>query len=77
MFIVKDLSEKGKRAQEIAKIAKLHPFVVQKSIQIVNKYQKIDLIKKYFLLHKTDCELKTGEIDPKIAIDLLVAKIAS
>ena len=77
LLIIKDLSDKGKRASEITKIAKLHPFVVQKSIQIVNKYSKIDLIRKYFLLHSTDVQLKTGDLDPKIAIDLLVAKIAS
>ena len=77
LLIVKDLLNTGKKANEIATSARLHPFVVQKSIQIVQNYSKTDLIKKYFLLHNTDYLIKTGEIDPKIAINLLVAKIAS
>jgi len=77
LLMVKDLQERGMRTNEIAKEARLHPFVVQKSIQVVNKYSKLDLIKKYFLLHQTDFKMKSGELDPKIAIDLLVAKIAS
>ncbi len=61
-LVVKDLSQRGLSGQEIAKKAKLHPFVVRKMVGS-NKYAQ-DEIRRYFnSLAQADISIKQGKTD--------------
>lgn len=72
---IRSLLDKNKSQQEICKKLNLHPFVFQKNYQQAQKFSLEDLKKIYFLLFETDVNIKTGKIEPGLALDLLVSKI--
>ncbi len=72
---VKSLIEQNKSYQEIFRKLKIHPFVLQKLYGQARKFTLTDLKKAYFLIFETDLNIKTGKIDPGLAIDLLLSKI--
>ena len=53
----------------------LHPFVVRKSIQQARKFTLIELKKIYQKIFEVDFNIKTGRIDPEVALDLLITEI--
>lgn len=59
---------------EMAKVAKIHPFVVQKTIGVLRKYSKETLASNYIKLGNTDFAIKTGQIDPKLSILMLISE---
>ncbi|PLX26712.1 DNA polymerase III subunit delta [Candidatus Parcubacteria bacterium] len=65
----------GLSQRKISTELKLHPYVVQKSIQQAGNFteQKLKII--FSKLLKLDKELKTGQSDFKITIDLLFMKL--
>lgn len=73
---VADLKEKlGSREQEIAKMTKLHPFVVKKSLQQVRNFSQEQLKNIYHKLEELDVKSKTGKMEIKLALDLFVAEL--
>jgi DNA polymerase-3 subunit delta len=66
----------GMRNQyEIAKLAKLHPFVVQKGIAQLRNFDFEKLKRIYKKLEEIDLASKSGKVDIKLALDKFVAKI--
>jgi DNA polymerase-3 subunit delta len=74
LIIIKDLIERGKPSGRVASEAKLNPYVVQKSLPIVKKYSLPELVKFYNFLYQLDLKIKTGQIEPAMAIDFVVAR---
>jgi DNA polymerase III subunit delta len=76
MLKIFDLFDRGIRSEyEIAKISKIHPFVVKKSLfQIKNfSFEKIkDIYKK---LADLDSQIKIGKIDIKLGLDKFIAEL--
>lgn len=72
---IKSLLEQNLSNQEIASKAKMHPFVVQKSIEQCRKFEIEDLKKIYRKLFDADLAIKTGRINPRLALDLLVVSV--
>jgi DNA polymerase-3 subunit delta len=61
---------------QIAKISKIHPYVVQKTIPQLRNFSVSRLKTILNMLRKTDEEVKTGKIyDIEVALDRLIAKI--
>lgn len=60
---------------EIAKLAKLHPFVVQKGIQQLRGLNLSRLKNIYKSLEKIDIEAKTGKQEIKIGLELFIANL--
>jgi len=60
---------------EIAKAAKLHPFVAQKGIAQLRGFTLIQLKKIYKRLGELDLQIKTGKIDIVLALDRFVVSI--
>lgn len=60
-----------KMAQEL----KLHPFVIKKSLWQARKFSFEELKKIYQKIFQIDLNIKTGRLDPQIALDLLIAEI--
>ena len=75
LLIIKDLIEKCKPYNVILKKSGLHPFVVKKSYYQSQKFTFQELKKIFQKIFKTDLDIKTGKIQPEIALDLLVAEI--
>src|SRR3989339_214442 len=53
----------------------LHPFVVQKTLPLCNKFTFEELKNIYQKIFEIDTDIKTGKIDAELAIDMLVAQI--
>ncbi len=74
-LIVKDLLEKGVPSYQIAKKAGLHPFVVKKSMALCNQFSFQQLKSIYQKIFAVDEAIKTGVLDPEMALDSLLASI--
>jgi len=59
----------------IAKKSGLHPFVVQKSYYLCSQFSIEQLKKIYQKIFQVDSDIKTGKIEPELALDLLLAEI--
>lgn len=75
MLIVEDLIVRGTERNQIAKEAELHPFVVGKTIRVLNNFD-LPLLKRIYLrLQQTDIDIKTGKIEPRLALEKLLADL--
>jgi len=75
ILLVKDLLTRGKGKSEIAKEIKLHPFVLQKTFSQAENFSLGQLKKIYQYLVDADLAIKTGKIEPQLALNLLITKI--
>jgi len=75
LLVVKDLYEKRVPFGSIISKTGLHPFVVKKSYGLSQKFDLDQLKKLYKKLFKFEIKMKTGKIDPSLALDLLIAEI--
>jgi DNA polymerase-3 subunit delta len=75
LLMIKDLVEKRRQYQSIAKITKIHPYVVSKSWDQVGKFTLAELKKIYRKIFEVDLAMKTGKIDQKTGLDLFIAEI--
>lgn len=78
LVIIKDLATGNKRhvtSQEIAKEAKLHPFVVQKTMAQCKNFTMPELKKIYQKLLGYDTKIKSGQIEAGLALDLLIVEL--
>ncbi len=73
IITVKYLQQQGRTADEIRKVTRLHPFVISKAQALAQNFAMTDLKKIYNKLASLDVALKSGEIDPTLALDVLVA----
>lgn len=75
LLIVKDFIERRKPYNIILKRSGLHPFVVKKSYFQCQKFSFAELKKIYQKIFQTDLEIKTGKIEPEVALELLTTII--
>ena len=72
---IKSLLKQGLPEQEIVSQTKLHPFIVQKSIGQCRNFNLENLKLIYKKLFDADLAIKTGKINPNLALDLLVVSM--
>ena len=72
---VKSLLNEGMSSFEIASETRMHPFVVQKSIEQCGKFETDNLKKIYKKLSSADLAIKTGKINSRLVLDLLVVSV--
>lgn len=70
---VKELSERGLGPREIAGELKLHKFVAEKGYHQARNFSMAQLETVYDKLVETDVAIKTGQLEPVLALDLLIA----
>lgn len=77
LLIIKDLIEREEALNRfaISKKTHLHPYVVGKSLMVLNKFSLERLKQIYRLLFDFDLAIKTGRIEAGVAIDLIVGKL--
>jgi DNA polymerase III subunit delta len=72
LLLVKELSQKGMRAAQIAETIGIAPFVADKALRQVGKFTPAQLEEAYRQLLATDAALKRSRLAPEMALDLLV-----
>lgn len=75
LLIIKELIEKGVPYPELAQRTKIHPFVIKKSFQQIKNFSLEGLKKIYLRIEDLDLAIKTGRIEPKAALEMLVMEI--
>ena len=74
LMSMRDLFEKqDTKSDDMAKILKLHPFVIRKNLPVIKKYSSEKLRQIYHKLLDIDIKTKTGFADQEILMDLFVA----
>ena len=76
LLIIKDLLSENSNQFWLSKKSGIHPFVVKKSMWQAQKFDYKDLKKIYDKLQKADLAIKTGQIEPEVALDLLLMGLA-
>ncbi len=75
LFFVFELDSHGLTNQNIAKEARLHPFVITKNKSLLRYYSRDKLKRIYSKLLNIDRQIKTGALNPNLALPLLTAQI--
>lgn len=75
LLAVKDLAEKNYAYSSLARITKLHPFVVRKSWNQARNFTLPELKKIYQKIFKIDFSIKTGKMDSAAALDFFIAEV--
>lgn len=75
LISVKSLLGEGMGSAEIARRTRIHPVAVEKSIGYLKMLSESQLVMIYEKLHKADLSMKTGKMEPELALDLIVAAI--
>ncbi|MBU2036852.1 DNA polymerase III subunit delta, partial [Patescibacteria group bacterium] len=69
--------ERGVQFHSLAKTVKLHPYVLRKSFEQGKGFTFPALKKIYERLLELDIAIKSGRIEPQVALDLVVGEITS
>ncbi len=72
LLLVKELANEGLRIQQIVSATGMAPFVAEKALRQVGKFQTAQLEGAYRQLLATDAALKRSRMTPEMALDLLV-----
>jgi DNA polymerase-3 subunit delta len=75
ILAVKDMIEKGTPYPVMVKELGAHPFVLKKSVAQAQRFSLIELKRIYRKLLQLDVEIKTGRVEPEMAIETLIAEI--
>jgi len=75
LLSVKELAQQGLMYNSIVKRSGLHPFVVKKNYFQCNQFQFQELKHMYHAIYQADVHIKTGQVEPETALDMLVSKI--
>ncbi|MFZ5982469.1 MAG: DNA polymerase III subunit delta [Patescibacteria group bacterium] len=76
LLLVADFYRRGmKNELEISQVARMHPFVVRKSLNQVRKFEFFQLKDIYGRLQNIDQSAKTGKVDIKLALSKFVVEI--
>jgi DNA polymerase-3 subunit delta len=75
MIQVKDLAERGVHPSNIPTRLGMSPFVARKGLSQAAKFSMSQLETIYRQLWETDLSIKTGRVEPVLALDLFVASL--
>ncbi len=75
LLIIKSLIGQNIPYEAVLKKSGLHPFVVKKSHWQAQKFTEEELKKIYQKIFEVDLDIKTGQLTPQAALDLLIAGI--
>ena len=74
---VKEQQEQDVSTEEIGRLIRLHPYVTGKIAQQANNYTLARLEAIHRQLLDTDVAIKTGQMEPEAALELLVVELAA
>lgn len=76
LLLAKEHLSSGGSPKEIASAIGVHPYVAEKLTKQTRSFTVEQLEKVYRTLHDYDFKMKTGQIEPLLALDLLIAGLA-
>jgi DNA polymerase-3 subunit delta len=76
MYQVKELGRQGYSQQKMASALKIHPYRVKLAMEKSGKFQERELLSIIYQLSEADYQMKTGQVDKAIALELLLLKMA-
>lgn len=74
---VKELASQGMHQPAIRSKLGLHPFVIKKALAQARNFSLKQLQTIYGKILETDEAIKTGQLEPELALDILVAELVS
>jgi DNA polymerase-3 subunit delta len=74
---VKELLAKGTSVKDIQALLRLHPYVVKKSTAQAANFSILQLEAIFRQLHEVDAAVKSGEMEPALALNLFVTEVRS
>ncbi|MBM7660770.1 DNA polymerase-3 subunit delta [Bacillus mesophilus] len=74
LYQVKDLSKRGYSQQQIANHIKIHPYRVKLASQKATHYSNEYLLKSLDELAEMDYQIKSGQYEKKLALELFILK---
>lgn len=77
LILAREVLDQNGRAQEIEKALKVHPFVAGKVEKQASLFNMLQLKEIYHRLLNTDEAMKTGQMDPKLAIEMFVSQLST
>lgn len=73
LLLISEARQNGSGSKDdIASQTGINPYVVQKTLPLASRFTLKSLKEFYFSLHETDWGIKSGRIDPQVAIPLLI-----
>lgn len=75
LVIIRDALDRNIPSQTLASKAKIAPFVITKNLSIARSRPLKTFIAMYDQLRRTDSAIKSGEMIPSLAIDILVTTL--
>jgi DNA polymerase-3 subunit delta len=77
LILAREVLDQGGRKQQIEKTLKVHPFVAEKLEKQTSLFDMKQLKEIYHRLLTTDEYMKTGQMDPKIAMEMFVSEMST
>lgn len=72
---IRSLLDESAGAGEIARRTKMHPMIVEKNIKYARSFSLHNLLLIYEKIYSADISIKTGKMEPELALDMLIAAI--
>ncbi|WP_409289378.1 DNA polymerase III subunit delta [Peribacillus sp. SCS-37] len=76
LYQVKELSRAGYGQQKIAAVIKVHPYRVKLAQEKAAKFSDQELMNLIYQLAEADYQIKTGQADKRLAIEIILLKLA-
>ncbi|TSC53746.1 MAG: DNA polymerase III subunit delta, partial [Parcubacteria group bacterium LiPW_39] len=77
LLLIKNQVEQGVPFYALGEKLKMHPFVLRKTFEQSKNFSLAGLKKIYERLAEIDLAVKSGQIEPRVALDLVVGEITS
>ena len=75
LITIKDALNRGISTNELARLAKISPYIINKNLAVARVKPLKSLIIMYDQLRRTDSAIKSGDLAPELAIDILVTSL--
>lgn len=75
LIILKELVDQNFSFHELIKKSQLHPFVIKKSLPLLNLFSFPELKNIYSKLFQIDTNIKIGKIEAEAGLEILIAEI--
>jgi DNA polymerase-3 subunit delta len=75
LLVVRDFTERHGNVYGSVRIPGMHPYVAQKSLAQARNFTFDKLKKIYYKLLAIDTGIKTGRVEPRMALDMLIIQI--
>jgi DNA polymerase-3 subunit delta len=77
LILAREVIDQGGRKTQIEKALKVHPFVAEKVEKQVALFDMNQIKEIYHRLLNADENMKTGKMEPKLAIEMFVSDLST